>query len=90
MKNDDVIFLIHERTQLPRNDVRKVLRELALIVGNELAGHEIVPLPYSGRLIPMIHNNGDSRTRREVKFDPGAVIKKRLVRPFRRLRRVTV
>lgn len=89
MKNTDVIHLIHERTLVPRNDVRKVLRELTLIVGNELAGHEIAPLPYLGRLIPMVHNNGAEKLRREVKFDAGAVIKKRLTRPFRRLRRVT-
>lgn len=89
MKNDDVIFLIHERTQIPRNDVRKVLRELGLIVGNELAGHEIVPLPYAGRLVPLVHNNAGEKLRREVKFDPGTAIKKRLARPFRRLRRIS-
>lgn len=86
MRTTDTEYLASERTGVPRDVVRKVLRAVAVILAAELQANESVPIPHLGTLVPMEKPVRSNKRPRVVTFEPNTALKKKLANPTRRLR----
>ena len=89
MKRADIIYQIEERTDIPRDVVRRVLKAMSVVIAGELQANESVEAPHLGNLIPVDKPSRGSRKERVIIFESSKDLKKKLATPIRRLRVVS-